>query len=218
MGLRYLRFDILLSRLPLQQQAVEHAIGLTCHAISHLSGQEVHAKEVWFSHDQIADTIVYRRLLGTKVCFGKPFNAVFVNSEDFSRRLSKRDGRLYELATSYIETRYPSVKKLLSSQVRVVGAKLLAEGTCTHKNVSERLGLHPRSLQRRLREEGVSFAELKDELRREIALRYLGQKSVTITRIASMLGYSEPSVFTRSCQRWFSTSPRQVRRDLSTIN
>jgi AraC-like DNA-binding protein len=69
-------------------------------------------------------------------------------------------------------------------------------------------------MQRRLREEGVSFETIKDEVRRDLALRYLGHRSMSLTKVATMLGYSEPSVLTRSCYRWFSSCPRTVRLEL----
>ena len=76
------------------------------------------------------------------------------------------------------------------------------------------LGIHPRALQRRLRAEGESFEAIKDGVRREIALRYLKDASIPLIRVAKMLGYSETSALSRSCYRWFSASPRQVRGSL----
>src|ERR1700761_1976558 len=70
------------------------------------------------------------------------------------------------------------------------------------------LCMHPRTLQRRLKFEGRKFESIKDEVRREAALRYLQQPNVPFTEIASRLGYSEQSVLIRSCDRWFSASPR----------
>ena len=217
-GNRFIRFDILLNRTPLQQQVVEHAIALMHHAIIAMSDREIRVREIWIAHEPISPPAIYRRYFGTKVCFGKPVNAFFIASDDFDRPLNKRDPRLYDLATDFIDSRYPPVDTLLSFQVRAVGARLLADGKCSHKEVAEKLGMHPRTLQRRLREEGASFEEIKDDLRRDVALRYLGQKSISLTKLATMLGYSEPSVLTRSCYRWFSSSPRNVRRELIGLN
>jgi AraC-like DNA-binding protein len=46
-------------------------------------------------------------------------------------------------------------------------------------------------------------------------LRYLIQPDVPLTRVAELLGYSEASVLSRSCARWFSASPKQLRNELS---
>jgi AraC-like DNA-binding protein len=72
--------------------------------------------------------------------------------------------------------------------------------------------MHPRTLQRRLRSEGRSFESIKDEVRRDVALRYLRQGDMPLTRVAEKLGYAETSVLSRSCYRWFEASALQLRR------
>jgi AraC-like DNA-binding protein len=102
----------------------------------------------------------------------------------------------------------------LSAQVRVAISQLLAFGSCTHKQVAASMGLHPRALQRRLRKEGASFGSIKDSVRRETALHYIGQSSVPLVRVAEMIGYSEASVLSRRCHHWFSSSPQRLRDEL----
>jgi len=213
-GLRFIRFNIRLHRLPFQQQAVEHAMALMHHAIVAISHGEIRPCEIWFSQQANSPLSVYSRYFGATVHFGKPVNAIFLRSEAFNLPIQGRDPRLFQLATSYIESRYPSIEAVLSFQVRTVAARLLSTGKCTHDGVADSLGIHTRTLQRRLREEGVSFAEIKDELRRDLALDYLARKSLSLTKVAMMLGYSEPSVLTRSCYRWFSGPPRRIREML----
>jgi AraC-like DNA-binding protein len=62
-----------------------------------------------------------------------------------------------------------------------------------------------------LRAEGESFEAIKDSVRRQIALRYLRESSIPLIRVARLLGYSETSALSRSCYRWFSASPKQLR-------
>jgi AraC-like DNA-binding protein len=52
-------------------------------------------------------------------------------------------------------------------------------------------------------------------VRRDVALHYLQQPEVPLVRVTEMLGYSETSVLSRSCLRWFSASPRRLRNDLN---
>ena len=105
----------------------------------------------------------------------------------------------------------------LSARVRIIIARVLVEGNCTCKRVASALGLHPRTLQRRLRQERESFESIKDSVRRDVALRYLRQPNVSLVRVTEILGYSETSVLSRSCHRWFATSPRRLRNDLSRL-
>ena len=102
----------------------------------------------------------------------------------------------------------------LSARARAVIDRCLADGICTHEYVASVVGLHPRTLQRRLREEGTTFEGIKDGVRRDVALRCLRQRHIPLTRVAEILGYSETSVLSRSCYRWFARSPRQLRSQL----
>ena len=61
--------------------------------------------------------------------------------------------------------------------------------------------ISPRTLQRRLRDEGTSFADLLDDLRQEMALRLLRDRKLAIYEVAFLLGYAEPSTFHRAFRR-----------------
>jgi AraC-like DNA-binding protein len=76
--------------------------------------------------------------------------------------------------------------------------------------------MHPRTLQRRLREEGTTFEAIKDEARQDLAQRYLAQPDVPLTQITALLGYSEQSALGRSCRRWFGATPREMRALLAS--
>lgn len=207
----FMRFEILLDRLATQRQAVENALALTHHAVLALSGGRFGAREVWFTHERLLPAATYQRYFDGPVQFGQPFNAVFFNSCDLSQPISDPNPRLYEMASSYIDQQYPSREAYFVPRVRSMASRLLAMGQCSHVEVARRLGMHPRTLQRRLREEGTSFDAIKDGVRRDAAARYLRDSDLPLTRIAILLGYSESSVLTRSCQRWFANSPRRIR-------
>jgi AraC-like DNA-binding protein len=72
--------------------------------------------------------------------------------------------------------------------------------------------MSPRTLQRRLHEENTSHQQLLDELRRELAQRYLREPTIAIGETAFLLGFSEPSAFHRAFKRWTGTTPGTFRR------
>ena len=92
----------------------------------------------------------------------------------------------------------------------------MGTGTCSRGEVAKALHMHPRTLQRRMREEGTTFEAIKDEARRDLAQRYLSQPDLPFTQITALLGYSEQSAFGRSCRRWFDMTPREARARLSS--
>jgi AraC-like DNA-binding protein len=79
--------------------------------------------------------------------------------------------------------------------------------------MAKRLGLTPRSLQRRLQDEGTSFQALRDETRCTLADRYLGE-GLSVAEISFLLGFSEPSAFFRAFKRWTGLTPIERRATL----
>jgi AraC-like DNA-binding protein len=74
------------------------------------------------------------------------------------------------------------------------------------------MSVSPRTLRRRLEAESTTFRRLLDELRRDLALRYLADPRLAIGEIAFMLGFSEVSAFHRAFRRWRATTPAAFRR------
>jgi AraC-like DNA-binding protein len=198
-----------------QRQAVEQALVLLQHGVQTISRGRARAREVWLTHQPGAPLSTYRTHFNTVVRFGQAVNGLLFDERDFDMPLPDTDPQLYEMATSFIDHRFPSSTMSLRTRVRINIARLLVEGSCTQEYVAAALGLHPRTLQRRLREEGESFESIKDSVRREVALRYLQQPEVPLVRVTEILGYSETSVLSRSCLRWFCASPRELRSGLS---
>jgi len=211
----FMRFEILLARLSQQRQVVEHALALLQHQTLALSRGQARAREIWFTHGPLAPMSTYRAHFNATLRFGQSMNGMFFNEDDFDLPIPDGDPQLYEMATSFIDQHFPGPAMTLSTKVHSMIARLLMEGNCTHQRVTSALGLHPRTLQRRLREEGESFEAIRDSVRRDVALRYLQQPNVPLVRVTEILGYSETSVLSRSCHRWFSASPRQLRNELN---
>jgi AraC-like DNA-binding protein len=213
----FLRFEILLARLPPHIQAVERALLLTQQVALNISQGKVRAREIWFAHEPLSPLSTYREYFGgVPVRFNQRLSGLFFADSDLDREIPNIDPQLYEITTEFIESRFPSINAALSTRVRTIVERSLLKGDCTYSGVASTLAMHPRTLQRRLRAENESFESIKDSVRRDIALHYLKRSSLPLIRIAKMLGYSETSALSRSCYRWFSASPRQLRAGTPT--
>lgn len=96
--------------------------------------------------------------------------------------------------------------------------RLLDEGESAKiSDVASRLHLSSRTLQRRLESESVSFGELLEKHRRQMAHDALAHTEMSITEIAYTIGFSDPSNFSRTCYRWFGTSPSTYRRRIRQL-
>ena len=207
----FFQLEILLGRLPPHPQSIERALLLTQDIALTISEGQVRPREVWMMHEPLSPPARYREYFGAEVRFGQSKDGLFYTDSDIDLPIPNVDAQIYEISTDFIENRCPSADVVLSNRVRTLVERLLLKGDCNYGSVASMLGMHPRALQRCLHSEGESVESIKDQVRRDIALRYLKQSSMPLIRVAKMLGYSETSTLSRSCDRWFSLSPRQLR-------
>ena len=100
----------------------------------------------------------------------------------------------------------------LSMQVRSRLIELLPDKQPAQKDIASSLNISVRNLQRRLHAEGVSFKHLLDETRKDLATQYIQDSHRRIGEITYLLGFSEPSNFTRAFRRWTGVSPNEFRQ------
>jgi AraC-like DNA-binding protein len=96
--------------------------------------------------------------------------------------------------------------------VQRIVAALLPEGRLDIHLVSEVVRLSPRTLQRRLHAEGLTFAGVVARTRFAQAVRMLDDPTRKVIEVALDLGYSDPAHFTRAFERWTGLTPREYRR------
>lgn len=207
----FVSLDILLEDVLDMRQVMEHALSLANLNIIDITGGRARVRQVQFSHEPRMPLREYRRHFGCEVLFGQQEDGFILNESDLVCEIADPDSQIYEMATDYIEARFPVATPPLHMRVRSLILRHL-EKDCTYERIAGEMCMHPRTLQRRLRAEGGSFESIKDDVRRQVALRYLVQRDIPLTRVAEKLGYAEASVLSRSCLRWFEASPQEIRR------
>jgi AraC-like DNA-binding protein len=105
----------------------------------------------------------------------------------------------------------------LPVRVRYAVSNQLWSGECSLESVARGLCMSPRSLQRRLQDCGTSFNALVDNARREAALDLILDPTISVSDLASRVGFSEPSAFDRAFRRWTGNSPSHYRRQRRTL-
>lgn len=81
------------------------------------------------------------------------------------------------------------------------------EGAISMDKVANDIAMSRQTLYRRLKDEGITFAEVHDDLRQRMAMEYLEGQKVTVNETAYLLGFSEASSFVRAFKRWTGLSP-----------
>jgi AraC-like DNA-binding protein len=169
---------------------------------------------VCFRHPAPPDMARYEDYFGCPVQFAAAFDGVEVPEALLSLPLRDADpglSSLMEREASQLMAEYDSRTNLVAAVRREI-FRLLAEGEPTLEQVAARLDMAERTLQGRLRKQGVGFQEVLDGLRRTLAELYMQDDRLSLTDIGLLLGFSEQSSFTRAFRRWFAETPAQYRQ------
>jgi AraC-like DNA-binding protein len=99
----------------------------------------------------------------------------------------------------------------LRTRVENAMSSLLPHGRVVADDIARSLGMSKRTLARKLSDEGLNFTEVLQQLRRDLAVRYLDDPKLHISKIAWLLGFNEVSAFTHAFKRWTGKTPSQMR-------
>ncbi|HJV94790.1 MAG TPA: AraC family transcriptional regulator [Albitalea sp.] len=177
-----------------------------------ISGRDLRPLAVELTHPAPADLQPYDEAFRCPLRFDAPDNALVFARADLDLPLPTADPKLAELHDRFAGER---VDQLGSAQTTYSARELiirsLPDGEPKREDIARALHMSERTLQRRFREEGVSFQQLLDSTRRELAELYLGRRHPSLAEAAYLLGFSDQGSFNRACKRWFDVSPGQYR-------
>lgn len=147
-----------------------------------------------------------RAVLGEQVVYNAPVNAVRFPSAWLAVASPFADAALHAAAVAELQAAVKRVSEPVGLRGRVERLlRTLPVGRLTAEETARLMGVSRRTLVRKLAETGVGYRELLDAELRERAKRMLRDSSLTQARIAELLGYADPTSFSRSCRRWFGT-------------
>ena len=178
-------------------------------------GRALPALAVEFAHAAPAELAPYREVFGLVPRFGAEVSAISFDAARLREPVPDADPGLSRIVTAHAERLLAELappQPGLAEQVRRFIAESLDQGPPSLRQVAHRLHLSERSLQRRLDEEGCRFAELVEQVRRELALRYIADRKLALGEVAYLLGFAEPSPFHRAFKRWTGMTPAAARR------
>ncbi len=193
-------------------QCVELIVGAMYGLLKNLLGDEWSPLSVHFTHGAPADLATHRRFLKCDIEFESAFNGIVMPVSDLQKPNRTGDPALAHYAQQYLDTMHPGAPQSVIGEARKAIYLLLPLGAASVTRVARAIGMHERTLQRRLASEGCEFSDLVKEARRDLAQRYISDKRHSITRISETLGYGQLSSFTRWFSSEFGMSPAEWRR------
>ncbi len=198
-----------------ERLATESALAFSMSMFNTLTGRQWNPCSVSFRHKRLADADRLELFFHAPVRFGQSRNALVLPAELLLAKVVNAEAELYEILEERLRdmlARRPVATDLLSGVRRQI-AVALPRSHLTVEEVAGALLMSVRTLQRRLAQYGVSFNDLFDEVRRELADRHLRAPDLHLSEIAYLLGYADASAFNRACRRWFGTTPLVYRRE-----
>ncbi len=201
-------------RRGVQVQSTERVMVFLHRLFGWVTARHYEPAAIWLQHQPVSPPARYEAAFGVLPRFNMPENGLAISDSQLDAVDSMRNERLFEIGKVYLEREFPLPSEDIADQVRILCERALLAGECTQVSVAGTLGLHERTLQRRLQGRGVTFEQIKDEARQELAARYLARPDMSVSQVSDLLGYAESSAFSRSCQRWFGAAPTAVRRRL----
>jgi AraC-like DNA-binding protein len=177
------------------------------------------ATEAAFQHPPPRNAAEYQRRLGCPVHFNAPEVRLVLPRRLFDLPLRRPDPGLFVYLGRHAQALEAKLtdRSTVAARVRQQLLERIRDGEPEQNTLARHLGLGERTLQRRLRDEGTTFAALVDDVRLQLARMYLQDPALAIFEIAFLLGYSEPSAFQRAFRRWTGTSPGEHRRQADPV-
>lgn len=161
------------------------------------------------------DPEVYDSFFGCPVRFSASENAFLLSHEVVSKPLDTGHLELTYALDAMLTTQLAAIdKEDLIMRCKAELHRLLPDGNIGAPDLAASLHVSERSLQRKLAERGTSFQALIDEVRKEMACRFLADWRFSVTEIAFLCGFSNSSSFSRAFLRWTGTSPSDWRESL----
>lgn len=174
--------------------------------------------EVHFSYSAPDKHSEYQRVFGSRVFFDAPMTKLVFEKSLLERPIVYSQPDAHQLLLQQLQqadkAELAPAEELAAKLRRTLKAQL-GSGKTSLTDTAQRLGIPTRTLQHRLKREGVCFRSLLDEVRHQAAMHYLSNLELSLSDIAFLLGYAEQTPFQKAFRRWTGRSPGEYRASLT---
>lgn len=185
------------------------AMGMS--ALRGLCGPAFRAVEVQLAHAAPEDAAPYRRFFGVPVLFDAPHSEIRFDARWLDAPNVGADAIVHAIARAAARDAAAGSDRRLAETMRGVVRTLVMSGSLTGPGVAVAIGLHERTLRRRLAAEGCSLLELIAEARFDVARQLLHETGLPLQEIAEAIGYADAAAFVRAFRGWAGCTPGRWR-------
>lgn len=214
-----LSFDIRLANLSNIRHCYEASVSSFVNLIRSVTGNRPQLKKITFSHEAGSDNGEYNRVFGCPISFNQEQTSIVFDKKVVKTPIAMNNPQLLELfekhARSVIDLN--TSDKYYTGKVSGLILDWLSDGTPPIERAAKELSMSVRSLQTKLSGEGVTYRQLLENIRKDLASGYLRENRFSIDDIAWLLGFSEPSIFRKSFKKWTGETPGSYRHRYAQI-
>lgn len=204
---------------------IEAVLAAVVSASRWITPQPLQPALVRFSHEPVGPLAGYREVFGCRIEFNQAYSGLLIDNAALDAPLPQSDAQLARLHEQHAATQLQTLKRQqgLDEALRDgvhdwvrdwVRTRMQAQPgppAPTRKDAAAALGLHERTLARRLQDLGTNFQALSDEVRRDLALQHVGDTDLPLGEVAHALGFADISPFYRAFERWTGMPPARWR-------
>jgi AraC-like DNA-binding protein len=178
-----------------------------------VSGNHFRLHSVNFKHAPPRDIKPYFEYFGCELNFNQAGNQLLIPLSLADETLVGANPELALINDKVVTRRLARIDKDdIVARVRAVLVDQLPLGKISDDSVADALHMSVRTMHRRLTDAESNFRTLLVEMRRSLAEAYILDNSLTLTEISLLLGFSEPSSFSRAFKSWTGTAPSEARQ------
>ncbi len=163
-------------------------------------------RRIGFAFPRPAYAADYSQVVPCPYVFGEPVHRLVLDSAVLREPVRRSPRLLNQFLANHLNFLIQQ-NLVLASVAEQVRRLLEADAGTDLEAASETLGIPATTLRRRLKSEGLSFQEMKDEVRQRRAVHYLVERGLTVAETATLTGFSDPAAFSRAFKAWTGTSP-----------
>lgn len=193
------------------RQRVELALGVMVQVIRQLIGRDWQPRRVSLEHAAPKNLVMHTKILGSIIDFNQEQNFIVCAKSDLGKSNRFSDPSMIRYIEKLIIHEAQIGASGIFDEVRRTITLLLPSGRCTIEQVSECLGVIPRTIQRRLSERGQTFSSVLNDVRIQLASRYVFESTRSLSEVSYLLGFSAASSFSRWHQMQFNCSAKEAR-------
>lgn len=211
-GVSLLSYSIFVEDVEAEEHIYDGTMAGYQNVLRSLCGENFKPTEILFTRSRPKDSKPYDRFFKAPIRYNSEYNAIAFHSNCLELAPVRIDPHLNAFIKKEVKKQHAAQPKSITETIHPLLRRLLIAQKCTLSETAAQLGLHSRTLNRRLKAEGTTFQAEAEAARYLMARQFLLSSNQSIAEVAIILGYSDTSAFTNAFKRWSGTSPSEWRK------